>query len=168
MHTLRQSFVFGGLGLSGLAVIFAINSSATAEVLPLDTTSLNLTSVTNLCVIFVLLSLMIERACTVAMGALTALGVLPVKAQNKMRQPRRNLTAFLICLTFASLIAANGLFLSELVLTSVIPDGADARFSSGFRYIDTALTALVLAGGSEGIHKMIKRFCPAHPLPDSQ
>ena len=71
---------------------------------------------------------------------------------------------FVICLVFALAISLAGMRLAEAIL-NVATGGVFAPEGS-FTYVDTLLTSFFLAGGSEGIHRVISRLLPdQRPLP---
>lgn len=116
--------------------------------------------VANILMVFVVIAVFIERACEVAVDLLTDFGLLPPKPAEgaEAGAQARRLNSSLICLGFGVAISLLGFRLVETMLTLIVaPSSSDTlNFPAYFDKVDTLLTALVLAGGSEGIHRMIE------------
>lgn len=159
-------FKFASIAL-GLAIALGVFQSAQVGLLELNADQAILTSAANILLVYFVLALMIERSCEVAMDVLTALGLVPpgIKPESDPQPSERTLMAVLVCLGFAVAIMLTGVRLIEMIL--IAASEAPVVTSTAFVYADTILTAFILAGGSEGIHRLISRLLGAkNPIPD--
>ncbi|MEM6550283.1 MAG: hypothetical protein AAF713_21475 [Pseudomonadota bacterium] len=142
--------------LLGFIALIGIWQGTEPDILEFETEETLIIGATNILLVYLVLALLIERGCEVAMDVLTAIGAVPPEdpAESEVAQPERRIASVLICLVFAAAIASIGLRLVEMILTTVT--GPDFVAPESFRWIDMALTALILAGGSEGIHQIIR------------
>ncbi|WP_224816427.1 hypothetical protein [Hasllibacter sp. MH4015] len=164
MQIHRPLLTFIGLSVLGLIFIAAVTASARFAPLLVGEDGLLLMRAFNIVVLLLLVSFIIERACEGMLGALTDIGLIPAKSEGPQAQSRRNLVSFLICLTIASLIVVNGIFLGEMVLTGLAGDIGGAQPATWFRFVDAALTSLVLVGGAQGIHRLLKHGASLVPV----
>lgn len=151
----------------GAAILLGVSQSARVGLLGLNTEETILASAANILLVYFVLALMIERGCEVAMDVATALSLVPPKNKpDSAPQPReRTMVAVLLCLGFAVAITLTGMRLIEMVLKAA----SESAFAptGGFVYADTVLTAFILAGGSEGIHRLIRTLLgDKDPVPD--
>lgn len=164
MRTLTN-YTLAFLGVSSLAVFFSAGTNlGDADVLTVPSEGVNTTAVVSILGAFAIVALVIERACEVFMSALTALGVMPEKpkdadaADDTSVRRIRTLGSLLICFCLAGLFMWGGLFAMEMIVAALF-DGEEAQeTTSAFRFGDVALTMLVLAGGSDGVHQVINRI----------
>lgn len=142
-------------GLSAVALI-GVFISKDQKLIDLNVDSTVLVASTNLLLVYLVFAAFIERGCEVAMNMLTALGVVAPKsnAPNAPQQTDRSMVSSVICLVFAIGISLAGLRLIEMIL-NVASVGKLSDLGDYFKIVDVFLTALILAGGSEGIHKII-------------
>ncbi|MFK7876803.1 MAG: hypothetical protein AB8B71_13650 [Paracoccaceae bacterium] len=129
-----------------------------------------LISVTNILLVFLVFATFIERACEIALSLLTSLRLVPQKIETEAsggpNDRTRRLVGGSICFVFAMIIALVGVRLIETTLTlATLPAdyaGSEPWTLTGigpsFVVFDTILTALILSGGSEQIHKIISNF----------
>lgn len=153
--------------LAALAIIgytIAVRVSPAAEPIAFELGSLDWTAALNLLAIFFVVSVLLERACEVLVNILTSLGALPAQdaeAPNDAfftASSVRTLAAILICLLLSGLLVGSGLFLTEMIMDTVLLSDQDFGSDWSFRAADIAITMLILAGGSEGIHLVMKRI----------
>lgn len=143
-------------------------SSQPLRVLNGDTTIL--VSLANILLVFLVLATFIERACEISLSILTSLRLVPEKIETETpsgpNDHTRRLVGAAICFVFAMIIALVGVRLIETTLTlATLPadyKGPEPWTLTGigpsFVVFDTILTALILSGGSEQIHKIISSF----------
>ena len=156
MNFTAQRLTVGAFFLTTIIGISLTDSSTSIE---FNTKNINVVGVTNLLLIFALLALLIESACEVAVNSLTALGLIPAgDKSNPTVQGQRALASTTICWVLAMFVTQAGLRLIEAVLKLVAVDGDLSGITPSFAYIDVVLTVLILSGGSDNIHKIIKRF----------
>ncbi|GAB5447928.1 hypothetical protein [Gymnodinialimonas sp.] len=159
-------FKFASIVLA-LAIGLGVIQSAQVGLLELNADEAILASAANILLVYFVLALMIERSCEVVMDALTALGLVPpgIKPETEPQPRRRTLMAILVCLGFAVAIMLTGVRLIEMIL--IAASDAPIVTTSAFVYADTILTAFILAGGSEGIHRLISKLLgEKNPIPD--
>lgn len=117
----------------------------------------------NIVVVYFILALLIERACEVAMDLLTAVGaVIPKdRADPTSVQNNRRAVSVTICMGFAVVISLAGLRLVEMIL--VLATDTNPETGRYFAGMDVLLTALILAGGSDGIHQIMRKMLGERP-----
>jgi len=105
-----------------------------------------------------ILSGVIERACEVVMDILTANGAVVEKDSTDpgTAQSERRAISMFICLLFAVVVSLAGLRLVESILGLAATNGFVPK--PYFTTIDAFLTALILAGGSDGVHQIMTRI----------
>ncbi|CUH76667.1 hypothetical protein TRM7557_01010 [Tritonibacter multivorans] len=142
----------------GLGTILAVIHAANAPLITLKTDETLLVEVANILLVYFILALVIERGCEVAMELFQALRVVPPKsaAPEDAANRERSLVSLVVCLLLASALSLAGLRLGEAVLSLA---ASTAPATEGyFNLIDAAMTVLLLAGGSEGVHQIIRRL----------
>lgn len=148
----RSKFTAAFLG--SLTFIGAYHAQS-IELLELHSNQAIIAGAANILLIFFVFALLIERACEVTMALLTAAGTVPPKdTSGDSATSDRMMVSIFVCLAFSIVISLSGLRLVEMILnvaatTDVTPEGY-------FTIADTLLTALILAGGSDGIHQMLR------------
>ena len=152
----------------GLGVALGVFEAANAPLVALKSNETILTEVSNVLLIYFILALAIERGCEVAMDLLLALKVVPPKSLQTAASANleRRLVSLTLCLLLASGLSLAGLRFGEAVLElAAMPAPVTEGY---FRVIDAAMTALLLAGGSDGVHQVLRRLLgDKTPLPDS-
>lgn len=143
-----------------LAIIaaFGVFNSTQTNLFVLKTDATVVTSSVNLLLVFVVFAAFIERACEVSVNILTSAGVVPPEdtSANAPAQSSRKIVAALICLVFAVGVSLAGLRLIEMVLTYAAQESDNVKFKNYFTMVDVLITSLILAGGSDGIHKIVR------------
>ncbi|MCF2869490.1 hypothetical protein L0664_00300 [Octadecabacter sp. G9-8] len=126
------------------------------DLLELDATQAITAGAANIILVFFVLALLIERACEVAMNLLTASGAVPAERASEPGNAKsdRKMVSIFVCLAFSIVISLAGVRLVEMILdlaakTVFQPNGY-------FKAADTLLTALVIAGGSDGFHQILR------------
>lgn len=144
----------------GLAVLIGLTQVSNQNVLVLQTGDTIVAGVANILMVYFFLALVIERGCEVAMDLLTAIGiVLPANdSADAPAQSSRKIIASLVCLVFSVFISLAGLRLAEMILN--VATNSTFQPEGNFAHIDTLLTSFFLAGGSEGVHRIIRRLLP--------
>jgi hypothetical protein len=156
---MRPAVLTTSIILGATAVISLIQAQS-VDILELKDQTTIIVDATNVLMVFLVIAVAIERGCEGVMETITAAGLIPAKPADGTSDPEisnaRALVGNMLCLSFAAAISLFGLRLVEMVLESATDTSIDA--SKGTAFVDALLTALILAGGSNGIHKMIKSF----------
>lgn len=110
----------------------------------------------NIILVYFVLALLVERACEVAMDLLTATGVLAPKDPSDATSVPHNRRAVSmgVCLVFSVAISLAGLRMVEMIL--VVATGTDPNTPAYFSAMDVVLTALILSGGADGVHQILR------------
>jgi hypothetical protein len=75
------------------------------------------------------------------------------------------MVSIFVCLVFAIVISLAGLRLVEMILE--VATNSDVQLKGYFAAVDALLTSLILAGGSDGIHQIMRSLLgEKSPLPD--
>lgn len=102
------------------------------------------------------------------MDLMTASGIVPSKGastSDAIVSGRRLVSAF-VCLVFAIVISHAGLRLVEMVLE--VATSSEIASADYFRVVDALLTSLILAGGSDGIHQIMRSLLgDKTPIPNN-
>lgn len=145
----------------GAVILAGAYSSKDIDALTLNTDESILLGAANIVLIYFVLALIIERACEVSVDALTATDLLPHKtsAQDDAALAERRLVSVVICVVFGTGVSLAGLRLIEMILSLAVIEPVD--LTGTFVAADTVLTGLILAGGSEGLHRILRRLLGA-------
>jgi len=142
----------------GALALIGVTRAQSTELLDLNVDETILSGVANILLLYFVLALVIERACEVVMDILTANGAVVGKDstdQGTAPSERRAISMF-ICLLFAVVVSLAGLRLVESILGLAATNGFVPK--PYFTTIDAFLTALILAGGSDGVHQIMTRI----------
>lgn len=142
--------------LLGAIALVSIGFGVDTPILAFEPQKTIVIGATNILIVYFILALLIERACEVAMDLLTGLGaVAPEEPETPdVKKPERRMASVLLCLVFATAISGTGLRLVEMILATA--SIGEFQADNAFRWIDMTLTALILAGGSDGVHQIIR------------
>jgi hypothetical protein len=142
----------------GVIAFLGIYQAQASQLLDLVSDESILTGAANIVLVYFILALLIERACEVALSIITAVGLVVAKDASGQRddQKDRIIVSVLICLVFAAAISLAGLRLVEMILNLATQTDMPSDWS--FRLIDALLTSLILAGGSDGIHQIMRKI----------
>lgn len=145
----------------GAIVLLGVFLAPSTELLELKGDETVILAVSNMLLVYFILALLIERACEVVMDLLTAFGAVVPKdpTSDAAEHSARRLISMMICLVFAVVITLAGLRLVEAVL-GLTTDG-DVTYPAYFAYVDAILTCLILTGGSDGLHQIIRSILGA-------
>jgi len=154
--------------LLGAIVLVGVYQAQNTELLTLVSKETIIAGTANIILVYFVLALLVERACEVVMDLLTAAGVVTAKAgsgQGSIQSDRRMISIF-VCLVFAIVISLAGLRLVEMILE--VATKSDVQPKGYFAAVDALLTSLILAGGSDGIHQIMRSLLgEKSPLPDN-
>lgn len=142
--------------LLGAIVLIGVYQAQNTELLTLVADETILAGAANIIMVYFVLALLVERACEVAMDLLTAAGAVKAKdasAAEKTQSDRRMVSIF-VCLVFSIVISLAGLRLVEMILE--VATASDIQPEPYFAAVDALLTSLILAGGSDGIHQILR------------
>lgn len=141
-----------GLAALALPIVSGVAAGVDSEA------SFDLLELTTIFSLFIFLALVIERVCEVAMLALTRLAVLPPdprKDPDAPDSPIRSGVGMALCLVLSTIIALQGYhFLEHTLKTFPVNLPKSQKFTS----IDVVVTSLLLVGGADGIHQILKAF----------
>ena len=137
-------------------VFVGVYNAQSAELLALKDNATIIAGAANVIVIYFILALLGERACEVGMEVLTAANVVSPKDPSEPSKGRseRRLLSVMLCLLFATIISLAGLRLVEMILE--VATAAALQTQGYFAFVDALLTALIMAGGSDGIHQIMR------------
>ncbi len=152
----------------GAIVLIGVYQAQSTELLTLVSNETIIAGAANIILVYFVLALLVERACEVVMDLLTAVGVVAAKdgAAQGSKQPERRMVSIFVCLVFAIVISLAGLRLVEMILE--IATKSDVQTEAYFAVMDTLLTSLILAGGSDGTHQIMRSLLGEKPpLPEN-
>lgn len=146
----------------GALTLIGAYSAQSIPLLELHASHAILAGAANIIMIFFVFALLIERACEVAMALLTAAGTVPPETPpaNSASSDRKMVSIF-VCLTFSTVVSLSGLRLVEMILN--VAAASDVTPEGYFTIFDTVLTALILAGGSDGFHQILRPLLDKKP-----
>lgn len=152
----------------GAIVLIGVWQAQNTDLLTLVSDETIIAGAANIILVYFVIALLIERACEVAMDLMTASGIVPPKdasATDASVSGRRMVSAF-VCLVFAIVISLAGLRLVEMILE--VATSSDIASADYFTMVDALLTSLILAGGSDGIHQIMRALLgDKTPLPNN-
>lgn len=152
----------------GAIVLVGVWQAKNTELLTLVSDETIIAGAANIILVYFVLALLIERACEVAMDLMTASGVVSpkdVSTSGENVSGRRMVSAF-VCLVFAVVISLAGLRLIEMILE--VATSSDITSAGYFAAVDALLTSLILAGGSDGIHQIMRSLLgDKSPIPSN-
>lgn len=171
--------IFAGITIAILAGLMASekeNLGSNVKKILIDDSIINIAQLFNTFVIFILLAMIIEVACEVFVSVLTIMKLLPADPtdtpgmtdDDKTEATReRKGFALLLCIVFGLLVATNGFLFMQLSLQALTKTGTEID-AIMWRQLDVVVTALVLAGGADGIHQIWKSLKTTIDDNDSQ
>lgn len=149
-------------------VLIGVYQAQNTELLTLVDDQTILAGAANIVMVYFVLALLVERACEVVMELLTAVGAVEPKDQSatgKFQSDRRMVSIF-VCLVFSVVISLAGLRLVEMILE--VATASDIQPEPYFAAVDALLTSLILAGGSDGVHQIMRALLgDKSPLPEN-
>ena len=154
--------------LLGAIVLVGVYQAQSTEVLTFEANETILAGAANIILVYFVLALLVERACEVVMDLLTSTGAVPPKAAANAQSARsgRRMISILVCLLFSVVICVAGLRLIEMIL--VVATNGDIALVGYFAAVDALLTSLILAGGSDGIHQIMRSLLgDKSPIPNN-
>lgn len=152
----------------GAVVLIGVWQAQNTELLTLVSDETIIAGAANIILVYFVLALLIERACEVAMDLMTALGVVPPKGASTTDAIvfGRRMVSASVCLVFAIVISLAGLRLVEMILE--VATSSDIASADYFTVADALLTSLILAGGSDGIHQIMRSLLgDKTPIPNN-
>lgn len=151
----------------GAMLLIGVYQSQTQTLLSLKSEVSILTGAANIILVYFVFALLVERACEVAMDLLTAAGLVSPKdaSSKRITDTERRAISVLLCLVFSIIISLAGLRLVEMILVFATDIGDPLPVF--FKVADALLTTLILAGGSDGIHQILRSLLGEKtPLPN--
>lgn len=156
----------GAAALGATMIVIGIGNHNDNAVLTFSSDQTFFISIANILVVYFVLALLIERACEVGVSVLTATNVIRAGdgVEGSEIDRERKLVSTILCFGFSIGVALLGVRLIEMVLIVAIEDPTDANRAAvlaqiaSFPVADSILTALILSGGSDQIHSIIKRL----------
>lgn len=140
----------------GALVLIGVFQAQNTDLLTLVDDKTIIAGASNIILVFFVLALIVERACEVVMDVMTASGNVPAKpaSDNGENTGDRRLVSVFVCLVFSVVISLAGLRLVEMILE--VATASDIAPAGYFAAIDALVTSLILAGGSDGIHQVMR------------